>query len=478
MIPANALFATEAGARGSGLGLLEPISGEVTGTAFTIYANQAASNLNVKLNLSTTDGTTTINSINAQRDTNTSSIGHNISDDYTIYTDSSATNSKLGSNPQSLPAWSPDKTSNSHTPTGDNLSTSLYYKVYNDIYAEANEAITMTLPAGTGYGVASNTMTTTIVDQALTLSIEGVQNPNEGDAGWVTIRSRVNGALWANSIQGGLPIKYQITGGTATRGTDYFSPKGTFDTTSGIVEDIVYLPYGASEAKLYISALADAIREGNETITLQLLTRDESSTTTSGGSFAFQRYLVDSSQSSATVTITDSTTWTPGVAITPPNRTGAATIRAGLNSSNQQQASVDVHLLSQPNADVTVTLAKPSGTTFSGTTLHTDSNGNPYLTFTSSNWSTAQSVSITGLSSSANTTLTATTSSTGDSLYVGKTASQTIIPSGSTTELPLTLWEGGTAQASTPAVTVATLDGTEGSTNDFGFTLNLDAPPG
>ena len=54
--------------------------------------------------------------------------------------------------------------------------------------------------------------------------------------------------------------------------------------------------------------------------------------------------------------------------------------------------------------------------------------------------------------------------------------SQTIVPFGSTTDLPLTLWEGGPEQVFTPTVTVTAVDGTEGSTNEFGFTLNLDAP--
>lgn len=453
VIPASALFLSEAAARGSGQGLFEPTSGEATGTAFTIFANQSASNLSVNLGFTSTDGTTTINSGNAQRGTATNT---STGDDYAIYTDSATTSGKLGASPQ-ITGWSPTK---------DALTFPLYYKLYNDTYAEATEAITMTLNAGSGYGVASNTMGTNLYDQPFTLSLENVQNPDEGgEAGWVTIRSRLNGSAWNNPFQGGLPIKYQITGGTASRGNDYFSPQATLSTTSFNAEDLVYLPYGASETKLYISALADAIHEGNETITLQLLTRNESSTTTTGGTFTDQRYLVDASQSTATVTINDSTAWNPGVAITPPNRTGTATIRASVNSSNQQQASVDVHLLSQPKADVTVTLSSSSGTPSAST-----------LTFTPSNWSTAQSVSVTNLTSSVNTTLSATTSSTGDSFYSGKTASQTIIPFGSTTELPLTLWEGGQEEAFTPTVTVSALDSTEGSTDGFGFTLNLDAP--
>ena len=488
MVPAYALFATEAGARSSGLALFEPIKGSVEdpidGLAFTIYANQGVSQpLNVNLGFSTTDGTTTINSGNAHWSDQASA---DPGDDYGIFTDDPKTspNSKLPT-PSSPPGATPITYYPLQASIGaNNLSSNLYYQVYSDIYAEAPEAITMTLLAGTGYGVASNTMTATIFDQPLTLSIEGVQNATEGapnpndvsdpHLGWVTITSRRNGVLVPNPTQGGLRVNYTITGGTATRGSDYYSPQGTLTTGANYsAQNVVYLPYQASEAKLYISALADAIREGNETITLQLQTSNLVDDT----GLQYQPYLVDSSQSSATVTIIDSTTWTPGVAITPPNRTGTATIRAGINSSNQEQASVDVHLLSQPNADVTVTLPKPSGTTLSGTTLHTDSNGTPYLTFTSTNWSTAQSVSITGLSSSANTTLTATTSSTGDSFYAaGLTASQTIIPSGSTTELPLTLWEGGTAQPLISAVTVSTTDGTEGSSAEFGFTLNLDAP--
>ena len=454
VIPGSALFLSEAAARGS---VVEPTSGEATGPGFTIYANKSpASDLNLNVGFSTTNGTTTINSGNAQRDANSQSIGHISSDDYAIYTDSATTTGKLGPNPQSLPTWSANSSD----------TFNLYYKILSDSWAEADEAITMTLSAGTGYGLASGTMTTTLHDQPLTLSIEEVHNPNEGDAGWVIIRSRINGVLTNNPIQGGLHVKYQITGGgTAARDTDYVAPKATINTdpTTYSAEDLIYLPYGASEAKLYIAALADAIREGNETITLQLLTRDE--ITVGTNPFTYQHYLVDGSKASATVTINDSTAWTPGVAITPPNRTGMATIRASVNSNNQQQASVDVHLLSQPKADVTVALGSTSGTLSAST-----------ITFNSSNWSTPHSVTITGLSDSANTTLSATTSSTGDSFYSGKTASQTIIPFGSTTDLPLTLWEGGPEQVFTPTVTVTAVDGTEGATNEFGFTLNLDAP--
>lgn len=453
VIPANALFLSEAAARGSGQGLVEPTSGEATGTAFTIYSNQPASNLNVNVGFTSTNGTTTINSGNAQRGTQSSL---KTGDDYAIYTDSSAlSGSKLLENPQ-ITSWSP---------TDSALGKDLYYRIYHDDYAEASEAITMTLAAGTGYGVSSGTMATTLYDQPLTLSIEGVENPSEGEAGWVTIRSRLNGAIWNNPIENGLMVKYRITtGGTAIRNTDYLAPKATLSTTAFNAQDLVYLPYGASETKLYISALADAIHEGNETITLELLNSDQS-IATNPGTFTYQSYLVDAGKASATVTILDSTTWSPGVAITPPNRTGTATIRATVNSTNQQQASVDVHLLSQPKADVTVALASTSGSPSLST-----------ITFTPSNWSTPHSVTITGLSDSVNTTLSATTSSSGDSFYSGKTASQTIIPFGSTSELPLTLWEGGSEEPLTPTVTVSTLDSTEGSTDAFGFTLNLDAP--
>ncbi|NDH33775.1 MAG: hypothetical protein EBX68_12230, partial [Betaproteobacteria bacterium] len=48
---------------------------------------------------------------------------------------------------------------------------------------------------------------------------------------------------------------------------------------------------------------ADAIREGNETITLKLIANVESD----DKGFTYQRYNVDSSMSAATLTITDST---------------------------------------------------------------------------------------------------------------------------------------------------------------------------
>ncbi|MFN5162868.1 MAG: LamG-like jellyroll fold domain-containing protein, partial [Cyanobacteriota bacterium] len=451
LIPASALFLSESVARGRTL--QEPQSGEAIGTAFTLFANQStASALSVGLGFSTSSGTTTINAGNAHRRAGDSDVR----DDYGLYNDIYAT--------QLLPSPLPWQPSGSWTSGSSGISRDIYSRVFSDIYAEANENVQLTLQAGTGYGVASNTLSIPILDQPLTLSIEAVQNPSEGEAGWVTIRSRINDSLANNPFAGGLPVSYQITGGSAVRGSDYFAPQATLSTTSFKAEDLVLLPAQASETKLYISALADAIREGDETIELEIQPRTESNSS----GFEYQRYLVDSSRASTTVTLADSSSWTAGVALTPADRTGTATIRATVASNGQQQASLDVHLLSQPRADVTVSLVSSSGSLSAGT-----------LTFTPANWSTPQRVSVSNLRSDATTSINVSATSSGDSYYDGSAvlrASQTIVPAGWPTDLGLTLWEGGAEQARQPLVSLRPVDGAEGSTGVFGVDLLLDAP--
>ena len=119
-------------------------------------------------------------------------------------------------------------------------------------------------------------------------------------------------------------MRYAITGGTATRNADYTAPQATLSTTSYLAEDLLVVPAGAAEARIYIAALADAIREGDETLTLKLLTNVEAD----DQNFRFQRYNVDPAASQATLTITDSVAYAAAVIATPADRTGLGTVRA------------------------------------------------------------------------------------------------------------------------------------------------------
>ena len=75
-------------------------------------------------------------------------------------------------------------------------------------------------------------------------------------------------------------LKYQISGGSAIRDSDYYSPKLNLDITQekspDFAEDIVYVPAGSTEAKIYISAIDDEIFEDPEDIQIKLADRYES----------------------------------------------------------------------------------------------------------------------------------------------------------------------------------------------------------
>lgn len=328
-------------------------------------------------------------------------------------------------------------------------------KVLTDSYAESTESVTLTLANGTGYEVSNNSQTITIADNPFVLTVEAGQNPteaggNETDLGWFTIKSN------KNAPNGGLRVRYQITGGSATRNVDYYAPQATLSTVNFLAEDLVVLPTGSKEARVYISAIADAIREGNETITLKLIANVESD----DKGFTYQRYNVDSSMSAATLTITDSTAYTPAVLVTPADRTGLATVRAQL-VNGKQQGTFDVHLNSQPKANVTVNLSTSSGTLSA-----------QQLTFTSSNWTQPQRVTLTDLRTDAASTVTLSSASS-DSYHSALSTTQRVIPSTWTSELVLSLWEGGSLVPVQPAASVQAVDGTEGSNSRLGFELNL-----
>ena len=452
VIPASAYFLSEEVARGRDS--TEPKTGDNTSKAFTVFSNKAYdTSLNVQLNTSTASGNTTINNTNAQQRTSNNSV---VGDDYALYSDSAGTQ-LLAANPSFT--WQP---------TSGALSKELYVKTFSDIYAESSEAITLSLLSNTNssyanYGIASASQTIKIADQPMVLSFGAVQNPQEGSQGWVEIST--NGTQVTNP--GGLRVKYTITGGTAARGSDYLAPKATLSTTTYSATDYVYLPMNSTGAKLYITALEDAIREGNETITVELQTCTE----TNDKGFTYQLYNVDAAGKTASLTIGDNSNFAPGIVITPAERTGSATIRANL-VNGKQQASFDVHLLSQPQSNVTVQLASTSGT-LSGA----------QLTFTPSNWDQTQRVTLNDQRKDQVTTVTATSSSS--DLYYASNAglnySQRIIPSSWTSEVGVTLWEGGSIQQSLPIASATAASGVEGSNGDFGFDLSLSqavAQPG
>ena len=449
VVPANTMFLLESLARG--LNRTESDS-DSTSLGFQLFANKSTSSpINVQLNSSSETSNSTSNTTTAQRQTGSTRVG----DDYVIVDNNSTVGSSIigvnGTN--GTLSWQPNQAFG----TLENVK-SFDVKILTDSYAENTESVTLTLANGTGYGVSNNSQTITIADNPFVLTVEAGQNPteagaNETDLGWFTIKSN------KNAPDGGLRVRYQITGGSATRNVDYYAAQATLSTANFLAEDLVVLPTGAKEARIYISAIADAIREGNETVMLKLIANVE----TDDKGFTYQRYNIDSSKSEATLTITDSTAYAPAVVVTPADRTGLATVRAQL-VNGKQQASFDVHLNSQPLANVTVNLSTSSGTL----------SGQP-LTFTSSNWTQPQRVTLTDLRTDVASTVTLSTT-TSDSHYSALSTTQRVIPSTWSSELELSLWEGGSPVPVQPAASVQAVDGAEGSNSRLGFELNLGSP--
>ena len=449
VVPANAMFLSESLARG--LNRTESDS-DSTSLGFQLFANKSTSSpIKVQLNSSSETSNSTSNTTTAQRQTDSTRVG----DDYVIVDNNSTVGSSIigvnGTN--GTLSWQPNQA------FGTLLNVKSFdFKVLTDSYAENSESVTLSLATGTGYGGSKTSQTITVADNPFVLTVEAGPNPieagaNETDLGWFTIKSN------KNAPNGGLRVRYQITGGSATRNVDYYAPQATLSTANFLAEDLVVLPTGAKEARVYISAIADAIREGNETVSLKLIANVE----TDDKGFTYQRYNVDNFKNAATLTISDSTAYAPAVVVTPADRTGLETVRAQL-VNGKQQAAFDVHLNSQPLANVTVNLSTSSGT-LSG----------QQLTFTESNWTQPQRVTLTDLRTDVASTVTLTTTSS-DSHYSALSTTQRVIPSTWSSELELTLWEGGSLVPVQPAASVQAVDGVEGSTSRLGFELNLSSP--
>ena len=146
--------------------------------------------------------------------------------------------------------------------------------------------------------------------------------------------------------------------GTAEAGSDFTAAGGT-----------VTIPATSSTAALQVQLLSDSLAENDETLSVTL--SDPVGAAIADGSAT--GVILDNDHTAAR---------TPGVVVTP----SAVTVPEGGNST------YTVELSSQPAADATVAIGGHSGTdlTLSGTGLNADGE----LTFTTANWSTAQTVTV------------------------------------------------------------------------------------
>jgi len=204
-----------------------------------------------------------------------------------------------------------------------------------------------------------------ITDNDITYSVVGsTATVAEGDSGTQVVSFTVTRAGETNQSSS---IDFSF-GGTATNGVDYNNAivTGTGVTATG---STVTFAANATIATIAVAIAGDRITEPNETLALTLSNATAPGTANILGS-------------GLTTTIQDDDT--AGISITPT--AGLTTTEAG------GTATFTVVLDSQPTADVTI------GTTSDKTAEGTVDK--PSLTFTSANWNTPQTVTVTGVDES------------------------------------------------------------------------------
>lgn len=162
------------------------------------------------------------------------------------------------------------------------------------------------------------------------------------------------------SLEAAITVPVTVTGGSATgSGTDYSVSAGN-----------VVIPTAGTSQTVTVTVVNDSIDESDETVEFSLGTE-------TGGSASQNAVVTTGATTAHTLTITDNDT--RSVTITPSGTTDV--IEGGATDS------YTVVLTSQPTADVTITVTGDVDASVSPTTL----------TFTTSNWNTAQTVTVTGV---------------------------------------------------------------------------------
>ncbi|MBD2392876.1 VCBS repeat-containing protein [Cyanobacterium aponinum FACHB-4101] len=341
-------------------------------------------------------------------------------------------------------------------------SKTIYVFAKDDFTYEGNESFTFTLlpttpvvnniALGSGYRVdlSKNSRTLNIIENEPIVTVGGVKNLQEGSnngdfIGYVDIVLDQ-----VVTKQPGLSVYYNITGGSATQFTDYFNSQGRL-TSGSNAQNVVFIPNGADSARLYLSALPDAIAENTETITISLINDQNPNTTPD---YAVGDNYALGSAVTATVNITDSGNYSPNIAILDRNG-NAVTNTNPLEANSQGEVNFSVKLTSQPTQNVTVRVD-----TFT-------------LTFTSANWDTPQNVSLNGITSARNLAITSTSN---DSNYNNRTSNITINPDDGIPNLDVTEGENPLPTI-IPSVTILLENDTnEGSELAGVFKLLLSNP--
>ena len=222
---------------------------------------------------------------------------------------------------------------------------------------EAAGSVTATVTAGSGYMVGTgNTASVTVNDDdaAPTLAIDS-PNVAEGNAGDTPTLSYT--VTLTGETEQEVTVDYaDTTSGTATSGTDYET------ITAGT---LTFAP-GTTTQNIDVTVMGDVADEGDETVILRLSGETNATITTADG----------------TGTITDDDgAPVAGVTVTP------ATL--SVPEDGGTTADYTLVLNTAPTADVTIAVASDTDT---AATVSSAS-----LTFTPTNWDTAQTVTVTGV---------------------------------------------------------------------------------
>jgi hypothetical protein len=340
--------------------------------------------------------------------------------------------------------------------------TTLYVFANDDNTYESGESATLTLlpetpsnnniASGSGYRLDKNKNKAVIIigDNEPIVTLGAVKNSQEGSAtgefiGYVDVElDRVV------TKQPGLSVFYSITGGTATQFTDYLNTQGRI-TTSSEAANIVFIPKGARSARLYLSALPDAIAENTEAITISLV---EDQNPNQLPAYAAGKNYAIGEKATATVNIIDSGMYVPSLAIL--DRLGnAVTTASRLEADANGDAVFGIRLTSQPTHDVRVDVASST------------------LTFTPFDWDRLQTLTVSGISS---TRLLNVTSTSSDPQYNQLSQEMTVIPDDGITKLDVSEGESLLSVVKPSASIVLDANLSEGSELSGGFIILLSNP--
>jgi hypothetical protein len=136
------------------------------------------------------------------------------------------------------------------------VSATVTLQVLDDKEVEPNETVELTINPSPTYSITIASATATILDDDLlvvTVSPTGSGLAEPGSSGRFTIQRD-------GDITSAVVVYYTLTG-SASNGVDYASPSGS-----------VTLPAGATATDVILSALNDALVEGDETVTLVVAT--------------------------------------------------------------------------------------------------------------------------------------------------------------------------------------------------------------